>query len=117
MKLQWAPAGRIRGMLLARRLSSAPGGGSLNLPPELLAVRGFQRGDVLLFNRRGKPLLESFKWSLAEVVAFAGRFASHSWAAVAGVWVMGTAETLLHSGAAPRLHGGMQLVEKKASVS
>lgn len=77
MKLQWAPAGRIKGMLLAQRLSSAPGGRSLNLPPELLAVRGFQRGDVLLFNRRGKPLLESFKWSLAEVVAFAGRFASH----------------------------------------
>lgn len=77
MKLQWAPVGRIKGMLLAQRLSSAPGGRSLNLPLKLLAIRGFQRSDVLLSNRRKKLLLESFKWSLAEVVAFAGRFASY----------------------------------------
>lgn len=76
-KLQWAPVGRIKGMLLAQRLSSAPGGRSSNLPLKLLAMRGFQRSDVLLSNRRKKPLLESFKWSLAEVVAFAGWFASH----------------------------------------
>lgn len=74
MALAWSR--RVGDVPPAGRVPFSPWSAALQGTSVLARLRSTSSGEVLLFNGRGNLLLESFKWSLTEVVAFTGRFAS-----------------------------------------